>query len=403
MISNLPPDKLYILFYILCNSFALIIFFFILYKLKTCVDKGSSNRLFEKVVLYNILYFTLKIIWVLIYKHKLFPNATYKPQAIANLLSFLGSSMAAYWWSLYINVRVDGKIAKTKRNRLLYSIFLNVVFLILIILVFTKKMYYTNEHGEIMNHPTMILAYLVPFAYGADAAILSIVSIIKRKNNNQETSIIETIYPQGLFISGVLQVIWPEIPFLCFGSAIAMICYYAQTIDRLVSIDALTRLNNRNALDLYLTTVLNPNSNSLYLMMVDVNDFKLINDKHGHIEGDKALQLISLSLKNGCKSNNNRPFIARYGGDEFIVICNDVTEEYMDSIKEAINTEIKKNIEEKSIGYDLSVSIGYTKYEPDTDTMQSLIARADEQLYSEKSIVHKETPHKKRRFHHSNK
>lgn len=397
MVSNLPPDKLYILFYVICNAVALVIFSFIFYKNQTSIDKGNSKRLFGKVIIYNIVYFSLKIVWVFIYKHKLFTSVDYYPEAIANLLSFLGASLAAFWWSIYINARVGGKVATSRKARALYSIPLNVIFAILIVMFFTKNMYYANEHGEIMNKFSLILVNVVPFIYAGHAVVVSILSVIKSKAGKSDSPVIELIYPQALFLSGILQVIWPEIPFLCFGSAISMICYYTLTIDKLVSIDALTKLNNRNELDSYLESVLIPSNENLYLMMIDANKFKDINDKYGHIEGDRALKFIADALKRGCKTNNNRPFIARFGGDEFVVICNDVTEEYTTEIRKSIVEALENIVIENNIQYSLTISIGYTKYDPENDTAQTLIAKADENLYEQKKIAHGNEEYKRKK------
>ena len=56
----------------------------------------------------------------------------------------------------------------------------------------------------------------------------------------------------------------------------------------------------------------------VYLLMMDADGFKQINDHHGHVEGDHALQVISTVLKDVCSASGG--FIARYGGDEFVVL-----------------------------------------------------------------------------------
>ena len=56
----------------------------------------------------------------------------------------------------------------------------------------------------------------------------------------------------------------------------------------------------------------------VYLLMMDADGFKQINDRYGHVEGDHALQVISAALKEVCSASGG--FIARYGGDEFVVL-----------------------------------------------------------------------------------
>lgn len=56
----------------------------------------------------------------------------------------------------------------------------------------------------------------------------------------------------------------------------------------------------------------------MYLLVLDVNRFKKINDEHGHAQGDLALKAIANCLKESCIEKSD--FIARYGGDEFVIV-----------------------------------------------------------------------------------
>jgi diguanylate cyclase (GGDEF)-like protein len=89
--------------------------------------------------------------------------------------------------------------------------------------------------------------------------------------------------------------------------------------NRSIHIDYLTGLNNRKKLDVYLNEkiLLSTESNSFSLIVVDINNFKAINDLHGQTVGDDALEVFAGLLKNCLRTTD---FIARYGGDEFVII-----------------------------------------------------------------------------------
>ena len=156
-----------------------------------------------------------------------------------------------------------------------------------------------------------------------------------------------------------------------------MINVYIRSQSQLISIDPLTQLNNRNQLIKYLSNKIKYSEKSLYLLIMDLDYFKKINDKFGHIEGDKALVCVSNTLK--FVFNKKNMFIARYGGDEFIVICEDLEAYEIDNLCVTVNKQLAKANANKD--YVLKLSIGYAKYNDADLTIQDFINLADEQLY----------------------
>ncbi len=115
------------------------------------------------------------------------------------------------------------------------------------------------------------------------------------------------------------------------------------------------------------------------IIVFDVDKFKDINDKLGHIAGDKVLKKISECLEESFRKDD---FIARYGGDEFTVIIEDLTEEMARQRIEVFNKNLKKRrfVSQKHGEISLSVSAGTAKV-MENDTIESLIDRADKAMY----------------------
>ena len=90
-----------------------------------------------------------------------------------------------------------------------------------------------------------------------------------------------------------------------------------------ISTDPLTKLNNRGQLHRYVSQEgnLRMEDRDTYIVMIDINDFKKINDTYGHWEGDSALVLLSGSITKVIRKRSMPIFLARYGGDEFILIA----------------------------------------------------------------------------------
>ena len=114
--------------------------------------------------------------------------------------------------------------------------------------------------------------------------------------------------------------------------------------------------------------------------MFDLDDFKHINDTYGHLEGDKALLAASKILKNAVKDTS--AFLARFGGDEFIIIAKDFTEEDINLLISKIE-EDSEQLNQKNREYNIGISCGYAFLKKDEDFLNT-IERADQKLYERK-------------------
>ena len=119
------------------------------------------------------------------------------------------------------------------------------------------------------------------------------------------------------------------------------------------------------------------NSDPLAVMIFDLDHFKEINDQFGHAAGDAALKSFSLSLKRAIRACD---VAVRIGGDEFLVVLPDCPREKVDVILARLGSpQVKINSGMSAIRY----SVGRAHYQV-TDTIKSLLKRADEALYAQK-------------------
>jgi diguanylate cyclase (GGDEF)-like protein len=115
--------------------------------------------------------------------------------------------------------------------------------------------------------------------------------------------------------------------------------------------------------------------------MLDIDDFKKINDTYGHIVGDKVLIFIANLLRKTLRDGDK---VFRYGGEEFVVILNRVTKEKCEEIAKRLLHVISTNkLLYKGDSVKVTISIGATNY-IDGDTPDKLLARADKALYNSK-------------------
>lgn len=146
--------------------------------------------------------------------------------------------------------------------------------------------------------------------------------------------------------------------------------------------DPLTRLfNRRYVLESYpkLTTRISKQLGKLFVLMIDCDNFKTINDKLTHEKGDLVLQKIAALLRANTRSSD---IVSRWGGDEFLVIG-----EYNGSeALTAMLNRIAKELENLSIemGIPISATIGSAVYPDDHHQINELIKIADREMYSYK-------------------
>lgn len=117
---------------------------------------------------------------------------------------------------------------------------------------------------------------------------------------------------------------------------------------------------------------------SLSLIMLDIDDFKQVNDQFGHLEGDNVIKAVADILKNETREFD---LPARYGGEEFLIVMTNTDISTANQVAE----RIRRAIENLKFSFDhqITVSVGLAQW--DKDTRSSLIKKADDQLYKAKA------------------
>jgi len=151
--------------------------------------------------------------------------------------------------------------------------------------------------------------------------------------------------------------------------------------------DALTDLPNRALFydRVYQALLSAEHSQSqIAVLLMDLNHFKVINDTLGHHTGDKILKEVAFRLKTAIKAYDT---VARMGGDEFLVLLSDVTEDQAEKITARLSSQLQEpfNIEEHN--FDIGVSIGIAMYPQHGEDPDTLIQHADIAMYSAKSMA----------------
>jgi diguanylate cyclase (GGDEF)-like protein len=156
----------------------------------------------------------------------------------------------------------------------------------------------------------------------------------------------------------------------------------------LAMVDPLTGLYNRRFGEQRLATEVarsERRGHPLTVLLLDLNEFKMINDTYGHPAGDQVLQEFGSHLNNVIRGSD---LAVRLGGDEFLVVLPDCDTGQLQRVLERLGT-----LETEWQGHRMKVtfSAGWTEYQTG-DRTEELLARADEALYSNKRAAKKITP-----------
>jgi len=144
--------------------------------------------------------------------------------------------------------------------------------------------------------------------------------------------------------------------------------------------DALTGLLNRRGLTEELLEL--GKRWTLGVMMADVDGFKKINDRHGHACGDAALQQVGTRLRNVVRQ---RDLVARWGGDEFLVVCPDITEQAIGTVAEKLLGAVcDQPVVVDSITVPVAISVGWA-LASEGRAAEHLVDVADEAMYRAKA------------------
>ena len=154
--------------------------------------------------------------------------------------------------------------------------------------------------------------------------------------------------------------------------------------EQLALMDPLTELYNRRYMDSMLSKEVSRTdraSSCLTLLMIDVDGFKAVNDRFGHLEGDRFLNQIAMLLK---RTFRNSDTVFRYGGDEFLVLMPDTHGERAPLVVDRLEEEVARwNQENSACGYEMSLSCGFASYSTGDD-LREILQIADKQMYQNK-------------------
>ncbi len=360
------------------NLICILAFGMLAWKVNGSMFLQSQRFYFRLVALSAIALFSSDLLW------NFSENGLWMPSRsmnwILNGIYYVCMTLLGYCWFLYSENVQDPARAKSKGYLFLAS--LPLLFIVLMVLISTKTgwLFYVDEGNHYHRGPLYLLQSITCYGYIFATAIHA----QKRSNETKDYYEKQNFRALASFViipsvAGMLQIAMHGMPLICAGITISMLHVYASLQENLISRDPLTKLNNRNQLHQHLSMQLHQVSevHPQYLLIVDGDDFKKINDTYGHVEGDHALKEIAAAL---CRACARKDFISRFGGDEFVILAKPDINEPISLLENRIHKEMRNT----KTSYPITVSIGTARLTKDIRTEQELISLADRDLYRRK-------------------
>lgn len=373
----------YFIFYTEASLVCVIILLMILITDRIYSAKQEKQVWFGRAIIAFILYFISDACWAAMLSGQ-FPQIRVFA-VLFNFTNYIFLSLMGYGMFMFIasTEKIPFRKSLLKRHLIFFPIVISVLFIT--IAYIRAPLFWINENNE-LNDLYFPLLISVPSCYLMAGFILSVIYAMKSESKEERRQFLFIgIVPLSVGAFGMLQVIALDAPTFCFGCTLMWLWFYIQNMQAMISVDDLTHLNNRGQINRYMDQIHYSEDSRIFIMMIDINRFKEINDTYGHAEGDRALIIVSEALRQTCEQIKASIFLGRYGGDEFTIILQNPGEnEYPEHIIGMIRKILSESQRENQLPYNLGVSIGYDEMRGSNDTVHDCMIRADKKLYADK-------------------
>lgn len=300
---------------------------------------------------------------------------------IGNFLLFLLSQTLPSAWLLYVYQRVYGDEARTRRLfRPLLAV--SAVNAVLTVLTLSSGWYYYIDSGNIYHRgqlfwiPVSMTMVLIGTAFVVIAA--------NRDRIGRKHYLPLLFHAVPPFVCIALQLVFYGTSLILSGVVLSFLAVFLNVQNDRVFTDYLTGVGNRKRLESYLEKKVGASTpdRAFSAILVDLDNFKSINDTYGHDVGDRALRISAELLRSCIRSDD---LIARPGGDEFCIVLSTFDQSDLEAVVRRIDERVAEHNASSDEPYALGFSMGYAVYDPGEHlNAEQFQKRIDALMYEDK-------------------
>ncbi|MEA4911650.1 MAG: GGDEF domain-containing protein [Oscillospiraceae bacterium] len=305
-----------------------------------------------------------------------------------NIVFFVTQLVIAILWLRYAWYRICEQEGVKRGNMFLHCLPAAALSAVIVSSPFTHWCFYIDAAGYYHRGALSVWVYTLTLFYLLFASSIALLQV-RREVLLERRRELQTIafFAVPPLLGGAVQILLFGLNVVWPCAVISCLLILRDKESRAILQDALTGLNNRRNVERYLRSCRDKDpQRAITLLMVDIIDFKNINDRYGHELGDTAL-LQATNILRLC-FNGDPAFLARYGGDEFVVILptgeQDAAQRAMQKIEESFAAFNKTG----AFPFSLSMSVGCA-FSSAEEKLDALMRDADAAMYRSKSAYHK--------------
>ena len=375
----------YFIYYTEANIVCVIIFAIMLFRDIFNVDRQEKQLRYDNALVAFMLYFVCDALWASVIAGVIPRN--HFTVLSTNFGNYVLMAAITYTWLRYVMVVEQVSQRDSRRTLFAVQFPFYIATVALVATYFLKPDVLLDDNLNLQPAYSVFQITVPCICIGAIILYTMRQAVVEESPIERKKHLFIGFFPILVIAGGLVQILaLPKTPIFCFCCAILMLVFYINAMETQISTDPLTGLNNRGQLLRYTLQKSNMRREGrlTFVIMFDVNDFKSINDTFGHAEGDHALLIIADSLRKVLRNHNTPMFLARYGGDEFILIVHPVDKGEIDALIGELRSQIEAACRAGDVPYMLSIGAGYSELSGSEDTFQACQQRADENLYLDK-------------------
>jgi diguanylate cyclase (GGDEF)-like protein len=341
-------------------------------------EKKFNNKIFRSMMQLTFVLLFLDILS----RFDGYPDSIYPIlNHTGNFLIFLFNPLLASLWLLYVHYQLFNDEQKTKKI-IIPIIVINFLNAMLVILNQFFGWFYTINKDNIYSRGPY---FLLPAIISVIIIVISIIWVIKYRNEVEKRNYMAlALFAVPPLFGILLQLLFYGISLVLNSMVLSILIAYLFIQNQSISIDHLTGLYNRKRCESYMKEKINAFTKKRRFsgIMLDINNFKKINDTFGHDTGDEALIATGKLLKSCIRAND---FLSRFGGDEFVLVLDIDNEKELESTINRINNKVEEFNNKGSYPFKLSFSMGYAVYDFKTNMgYEGFIKLIDQLMYEDK-------------------
>ncbi len=377
--------------YIQMNIFGIILLLFFLFNQKRAGNLSLDDKIFNGILLSAILEQLMDIgQWAL--DGVSFPGS-HILQQLSYSLGYAIAPMITCLWVMYCDLRVNMDERGFRKRTPLYLLPILLNIFLLLFNIHTPLVYSIDSLNVYHRGDLFFVYMMLMYIYGIISLFMVISKAMQRTSSMERTEYrYMAMFIVPPLIGGALQWRYYGVSLIWLSVVLSIILVYTNVLSRQILTDPLTGLNNRRKLDRYLGMKINSNEAdaSMFLIMMDADGFKGINDRYGHTSGDRALVAIAEILKSVCLHHDC--FIARLGGDEFLILGHERNDFTPENIIRKIDQQISVYNATTQEPFKIALSAGCAHFDPvDTNTVDAMLNVADQRMYAVKNAKKEHT------------